>query len=111
MGVKMHGGAISRLINNIDISCLASNLPEYLEVDVADLDVGDSIFLSALNLPEGVEIPSLALGDDRDQAVVSVTEAKILDVEPEITESEGDVESQGEEDAAESNEGQEEADE
>ena len=62
MGVKMHGGAISRLINNIDISCLASNLPEYLEVDVAELDVGDSIFLSALNLPEGVEIPSLALG-------------------------------------------------
>ena len=62
MGVKMHGGAISRLINNIDITCLASNLPEYLEVDVAELDVGDSVFLSALNLPEGVEIPSLALG-------------------------------------------------
>ena len=111
MGVKMHGGAISRLINNIDISCLASNLPEYLEVDVAELDVGDSIFLSALNLPEGVEIPSLALGDDRDQAVVSVTEAKVLDVEPEIIETEEDGESSGEEDAAESTEGQEEADE
>ena len=86
MGVKMHGGAISRLINNIDITCLASNLPEYLEVDVADLDVGDSIFLSALNLPDGVEIPSLSLGEDRDQAVVSITEAKVLDVEPEIIE-------------------------
>ena len=90
MGVKMHGGAISRLINNIDITCLASNLPEYLEVDVADLDVGDSVFLSALNLPEGVEIPSLALGEDRDQAVVSVTEAKVLDIEPEIVETEGE---------------------
>ena len=78
MGVKMHGGAISRLINNIDITCLASNLPEYLEVDVAELDVGDSVFLSALNLPEGVEIPSLALGEDRDQAVVSITEAKAV---------------------------------
>ena len=86
MGVKMHGGAISRLINNIDITCLASNLPEYLEVDVAELDVGDSIFLSALNLPEGVEIPSLALGEDRDQAVVSITDAKVLDVEPEVVE-------------------------
>ena len=53
LGVKMHGGVISRLINNIDISCLASNLPEYLEVDVAELDVGDSIFLSGLQLPEG----------------------------------------------------------
>jgi large subunit ribosomal protein L25 len=71
VGVKMHGGAISRLINDIDITCLASNLPEYLEVDIADLDVGDSIFLSGLSLPEGVEIPSLALGEDRDQAVVS----------------------------------------
>ena len=90
MGVKMHGGAISRLINNIDITCLASNLPEYLEVDVAELDVGDSVFLSALDLPEGVEIPSLALGEDRDQAVVSVTEAKVLDIEPEVVETEGE---------------------
>ena len=90
MGVKMHGGVISRLINNIDITCLASNLPEYLEVDVAELDVGDSIFLSALNLPEGVEIPSLALGEDRDQAVVSITEAKVLDVEPEVVELDGE---------------------
>ena len=89
-GVKMHGGAISRLINNIDITCLASNLPEYLEVDVAELDVGDSVFLSALDLPEGVEIPSLALGEDRDQAVVSVTEAKVLDIEPEVMETEGE---------------------
>ncbi|MFL2706725.1 MAG: 50S ribosomal protein L25/general stress protein Ctc [Gammaproteobacteria bacterium] len=89
-GVKMHGGAISRLINNIDITCLALNLPEYLEVDVAELDVGDSVFLSALNLPEGVEIPSLALGEDRDQAVVSVTEAKVLDIEPEVVETEGE---------------------
>ena len=100
-GVKMHGGAISRLINNIDITCLASNLPEYLEVDVAELDVGDSVFLSALNLPEGVEIPSLALGEDRDQAVVSITEAKVLDIEPEVVEEEGD----GEEGEAQTAEG------
>ena len=90
VGVKTHGGAIARLINNIDISCLASNLPEFLEVDIAALDVGDSIFLSGLNLPDGVEIPSLALGDDRDQAVVSVTEAKVLDIEPEIIETDGE---------------------
>ena len=103
MGVKMHGGAISRLINNIDITCLASNLPEYLEVDVAELDVGDSIFLSALNLPEGVEIPSLALGEDRDQAVVSITEAKVLDVEPEVVELDGE-EGEAQEDDGDSGE-------
>ena len=110
IGVKMHGGAISRLINDIDIACLASNLPEYLEVDIADLDVGDSIFLSGLSLPEGVEIPSLALGEDRDQAVVSVTEAKVLDIEPEVVETEGeDGESQdGDGDSGDSSESQEE---
>ena len=112
MGVKMHGGAISRLINNIDITCLASNLPEYLEVDVAELDVGDSVFLSALNLPEGVEIPTLALGEDRDQAVVSITEAKVLDIEPEVIEEEGDGEegeAQASGDSEESAEDKEEA--
>jgi len=96
VGVKMHGGVVSHLINDIDISCLASNLPEYLEVDVEEMDIGDSVFLSALNLPEGVEIPILALGEDRDQAVVSVTEAKVIEIEPEIVESEGEEGEEGE---------------
>ena len=110
IGVKMHGGAISRLINDIDITCLASNLPEYLEVDISELDVGDSIFLSSLSLPEGVEIPSLALGEDRDQAVVSVTEAKVLDIEPEVveTDDEGAIQEEGD-DSAEPSENQEES--
>ena len=107
MGVKMHGGAISRLINDIDITCLASNLPEYLEVDVAELDVGDSIFLSALNLPDGVEIPSLSLGEDRDQAVVSITEAKVLDVEPEMVEPSDDEGDQASDDSGESSDSSE----
>lgn len=109
VGVKMHGGAISRLINNIDINCLASNLPEYLEVDVAELDVGDSVFLSSLDLPEGVEIPSLALGEDRDQAVVSITEAKVLDVEPEIVESVDEEGDESSDDSGESSDGSEES--
>ena len=103
VGVKMHGGVVSHLINDIDITCLASNLPEYLEVDVENLDIGDSIFLSALNLPEGVEIPALALGEDRDQAVVSVSEAKVLEIEPEIVEPEEGEEG---EDTAESADGE-----
>ena len=106
IGVKMHGGAISRLINDIDITCLASNLPEYIEVDVEALDIGDSIFLSALNLPEGVEIPSLALGEDRDQAVVSVAEAKILEIEPEVVESEEGEEGEEGEETSEGAEGE-----
>ena len=96
VGVKMHGGVVSHLINDIDISCLASNLPEFLEVDVEEMDIGDSVFLSALKLPEGVEIPILALGEDRDHAVVSVTEAKVIEIEPEIVESEGEEGEEGE---------------
>ena len=107
VGVKMHGGVVSHPINDIDITCLASNLPEYLEVDVEALDIGDSIFLSALILPEGVEIPTLALGEDRDQAVVSVAEAKILEIEPEVVEpEEGEEGEEGEE----TSEGEREAD-
>jgi len=107
VGVKIHGGVVSHLINNIDITCLASNLPEYLEVDVEAMDIGDSIFLSALNLPEGVEIPSLALGEDRDQAVVSVAEAKVLEIEPEVVEPEEGEEG---EDGEETSEGEGETD-
>jgi len=108
VGVKIHGGVVSHLINNIDITCLASNLPEYLEVDVEAMDIGDSIFLSALNLPEGVEIPSLALGEDRDQAVVSVAEAKVLEIEPEVVEPEEGEE--GEEGEVSSDDAEEETD-
>ena len=105
----MHGGVVSHLINDIDITCLASNLPEYLEVDVENMDIGDSIFLSALNLPEGVEIPALALGEDRDQAVVSVSEAKVLEIEPEIVEPEEGEEGEEGEEASEGAEGESDA--
>ena len=100
-GVKVEGGVVSHLINNIEISCLASNLPEFIEVDVENLEIGDTLTLSQLKLGEGVEIPALALGDNRDQAVVSVAEAKIIDIEPiepeEIEGEEGEGEGEGEE--------------
>ena len=97
IGVKMHGGQINRLINDIEIICLASSLPEYLEVDLENLDIGDNIFLTEMILPEGVEILSLTRGDDQDQAVVSVTEARVMELdEPEVEEGE---EGEGEEGA------------
>ena len=97
IGVKMHGGQINRLINDIEIICLASSLPEHLEVDLENLDIGDNIFLTEMILPEGVEILSLTRGDDQDQAVVSVTEARVMELdEPEVEEGE---EGEGEEGA------------
>ena len=72
VGVKIGGGLISHLMSGVDILCLAKDLPEYLEVDVAELDTGASLHLSDIKLPEGVEIPSLAQGPDHDLPIVSI---------------------------------------
>ena len=71
-GVKESGGAISHLMSSVDIICLAKDLPEYIEVDVANLDVGESLHLSDIKLSEGVEIPALAQGPDHDLPIVSI---------------------------------------
>ena len=87
---------VNHLINDVEISCLASNLPEQLEIDVLELDIGDTVSLSEIKLPEGVEITLLAQAEDRDQAVVSITEAREMIIEEEEVELEGE-ELEGEE--------------
>lgn len=86
VGVKVNGGQVNHLINDIEIICLASNLPEYLEIDVQEMDIGDSVSLSEINLPDGVEISLLVQGEERDQAVVSVTETREMIIEEEVEE-------------------------
>jgi large subunit ribosomal protein L25 len=70
-GVK-GGGTASHNMTEVEISCLPADLPEYIEVDCSALDIGDSIHLSELSLPKGVEIPALALGEDHDSSVVTI---------------------------------------
>ena len=74
-GVKA-GGAVSHLMTGVDIACLAKDLPEYLEVDIAALDVGESLHLSDIKLPAGVEIPSLVQGEDHNLPIVSIHKKK-----------------------------------
>ncbi|MGE0624588.1 MAG: 50S ribosomal protein L25/general stress protein Ctc [Pseudomonadales bacterium] len=69
-GVRLGGGMIAHAMTEVEISCLPKDLPEYLEVFMAELDVGEIIHLSDLALPSGVTIVALTHGDDR--AVVSV---------------------------------------
>ena len=102
IGVKVSGGQVNHLINDIEISCLASNLPEQLEIDVQEMDIGDTVSLSEIKLPEGVEITILQQDEDRDQAVVSVTETREMIIEEE--EEELDLE-EGEEGEVEDTEG------
>ena len=86
IGVKISGGQVNHLINDVEITCLASNLPEYLEIDVQEMDIGDSVLLSEITLPEGVEITILNQSEERDQAVISVTETREIIIEEEIIE-------------------------
>lgn len=71
VGVKA-GGIVSHIMTELEISCLPKDLPEYIEVDVAGLDIDEILHLSDLNLPEGVEITALIQGGDDAQAVVSI---------------------------------------
>ena len=81
VGVKTGGGIISHLMTELEISCLPKDLPEYIEVDVVELNVGDALHLSDLKVPEGVEIAALMHGGDPAQSVVSV-QAPRIEVEP-----------------------------
>ncbi len=67
---KMSGTVITHELNEVHVSCLPRNLPEYIEVDLINLKVGDTIHLSELVVPAGVEIPELRLGKEHDVAVV-----------------------------------------
>ncbi len=71
VGVRL-GGNISRNLIEVEISCLPANLPEFIEVDVANLEMGEALHLSDLRVPDGVSIVALAYGADRDITVVSV---------------------------------------
>ena len=89
-GVKMEGGVLTKAIREIEISCLASNIPESIDVDVLELKLNDSIRLTELSLGEGVEIPNL--DESNDQMVVNViTPKEIVEEEPIIEdEAEGE---------------------
>lgn len=72
VGVKQGGGSVSQLRNEVEVTCLPKDLPEYFEIDISDLDLDEMLHLSDITLPEGVEIPELSLGTEHDQAIVSV---------------------------------------
>ncbi|MEE4378473.1 MAG: 50S ribosomal protein L25/general stress protein Ctc [Candidatus Competibacteraceae bacterium] len=72
VGVKLQGGIVSHLRIEVEVSCLPKALPEFIEVDLAQMEVGDSIHLSELQLPPGVELVELAAGTEHDGPIVSI---------------------------------------
>ena len=101
IGVKNEGGLITKAIREVEIMCLAGNIPESIDVDVTNLELGSSVRLTEVVLPEGSEIPGLT--DETDQMVVSVNAPKAIEEEPII--EEGDEAEMFEEGASEENEG------
>lgn len=74
-GVKVAGGAVQHIVNDLDITCLPKDLPEFIEVDLKDLQAGHSIHVSGMKLPAGVESTKLNKGDDITVATIVMTRA------------------------------------
>jgi len=75
-GVKVQGGMIQHQATDIEVLCLPTDIPEYIEVDMADVKTGEIIHLSNVKLPKGVTSVALALGEDHDLAIASVVAPK-----------------------------------
>ena len=71
-GVKEQGGAVNHSMSEVEVSCLPKNLPEFIEVDMINVEKGQILHLSDLKLPEGVSLPQLALGEDHDNAIAAI---------------------------------------
>ncbi len=71
-GVKLEGGIVQHAMNEIEIQCLPGDMPEYIEVDLGALNIGDNVHLTDITLPSGVESTALSLGEEQDLMVASV---------------------------------------
>ena len=96
-GVKQGGGAVSHLMTEVDIVCLPKHLPEFIDVDVSELELDEMLSMSDIKLPEGVSIPALAQGPEADRPIVSIHVIKEVVIEEEEELEPGAVPVAGEE--------------
>ena len=88
VGMKTDGGVISHIMTELEISCLPADLPEYIDVDMAQVHVGESVHLRDVVLPEGVEIYALLSGGDASASVATVSLPKGTMEEEEMEQAE-----------------------
>ncbi|MCG8368983.1 MAG: 50S ribosomal protein L25/general stress protein Ctc [Proteobacteria bacterium] len=113
-GVKLGGGKPQHMITEVEVVCLPKDLPEYLDIDVSELELDEMLKLSDIELPDGVTIPALAQGEEADRPVVSIHVIKevVIEEEEELEEgveaaAEGEAPEDGEAPAAEESAGDE----
>ncbi|MGB1092756.1 MAG: 50S ribosomal protein L25, partial [Oceanobacter sp.] len=89
---------VSHLMTDVEISCLPADLPEFLEVDLSNLEIGESLHLSDISLPKGVEIVELTHGEEHDSAIANIHKPRAAVEEESVSEeaeAEGESESEG----------------
>ena len=106
VGVKLDGGMLTQVVTEIEIISLPKDLPEFVEIDVENLHLGETLHLTDIVMPEGVQIVALTYledvedieHDDHNVGVVSVVKTREEIIEDEAPEApEGEVAEAGEE--------------
>ncbi|GHE22451.1 50S ribosomal protein L25/general stress protein Ctc [Halomonas urumqiensis] len=105
--IKDEDGELHVLANEIQISCLPKDLPDFLEVDISETELGTTLHLSDLKVPAGVTIVALTHGEDYDQAVLSITKAKVRQEEEDEEEADSGKEESGKEESGKEEGGEE----
>ncbi|GGC79785.1 50S ribosomal protein L25/general stress protein Ctc [Vreelandella lutescens] len=90
VGIKDQGGELHVLANEIAISCLPKDLPDFLEIDISKVELGTTLHLSDLTLPAGVTSVDLSHGEEHDNAILSITKVKVRGGDEEEGEGEGE---------------------
>lgn len=105
IGVKQQGGEIAQLMTEIEVSCLPKHLPEFIELDISNLELNQLLHLSDIAAPEGVTFVELT--HDRDPAIVAINPPRREEEEVEAAEEEGlEAAAEGEAEAPAEGEGE-----
>ena len=76
VGVKTGGGIINHIENELTVLCLPRNIPEYLEIDMENVELGQTVLLSEIVMPEGVKSVDLSQGEENDKAIATVAASR-----------------------------------
>ena len=104
-GIKLEGGIATHALTQVEIECLPGDLPEYITVDMSALNIGDTVHLSDLKLPKGVQLVELMHGEEHDAMVAGVEATRATGAEedegapeaPEAPEVAGEEQGEGDE--------------
>jgi len=104
-GVKA-GGLVAHDLTEVMVECLPKDLPEYIEVDISGLDIGDALHLSDLKVPAGITLTELTRGEGHDLAVVAIHARRVVEEVGEVPAAEGGAPAAGGGEAGASGEGE-----